>query len=126
SMMTAPDIRRRLRAIRERGGRVVVVDPRRTETARDAHEHLAILPGGDAAFLLALAQTLVAEGRIDRTSIGQLAVGWEEIERRLQPFSPERVALAVGVDAETIRRIAREFADAPTSVVYSRVGVCNN
>ncbi len=126
SMMTAPDVRRRLRAIRERGGRIVVVDPRRTETAREADEHIAILPGGDAAFLLAMAHVLIADGRVDRAAIERLAVGWDEIERRLQHFSPERVSQSVGIDAATIRRIAREFADAPTSAVYSRLGVCNS
>ena len=66
SVMTAPDMRRRLRAVRERGGKVVVVDPRRTETAKEADEHVAIRPGGDAAFLLAMAQVLVERGRVDR------------------------------------------------------------
>src|SRR5438105_481039 len=63
SVMTAPDMRRRLRAVRERGGKIVVVDPRRTETAKEADEHVAIRPGGDAAFLLAMARVLVERGR---------------------------------------------------------------
>jgi anaerobic selenocysteine-containing dehydrogenase len=126
SFLTAPDIRKRLLAIRQRGGRVVVVDPRRSETAREADEHLAILPGGDAAFLLSLIHMLAAEGRIDRAWIEKLASGWETIEPRLAAFSPERVEALVGIDAATIRRIAREFASAPSSVAYSRVGVCNN
>jgi anaerobic selenocysteine-containing dehydrogenase len=104
---------------------VVVVDPRRTETAREADEHVAIVPGGDAAFLLSLAQVLVDEGRVDRPRIERLAKGWEAIERRLKAFSPERVAPVVGINAATIRRLAREFADAPSAVAYSRVGVCN-
>jgi anaerobic selenocysteine-containing dehydrogenase len=126
SLLTAPDVRKRLHAIRQRGGRVVVVDPRRSETAREADEHIAILPGGDAAFLLSLVHVLAAEGRIDRTRIERLASGWDTIESRLAAFSPERVEPMVGVDAQTIRRIARAFADAPTSVAYSRVGVCNS
>ncbi len=126
SLMTAPDVRKRLQAIRARGGRVVVVDPRRTETAREADEHVAILPGGDAAFLLAMTQVLVAEGRVDRANVDRLARGWSEIESRLAAFTPERVARSVGIDAETIRRLAREFAAAPTGVAYSRVGVCNS
>src|SRR5437879_10989970 len=69
SVMTAPDMRRRLRAVRERGGKIVVVDPRRTETAKEADEHVAIRPGGDAAFLLAMAQVLVERGRVDRRFI---------------------------------------------------------
>jgi anaerobic selenocysteine-containing dehydrogenase len=126
SLMTAPDIRRRLRAIRERGGRIVVVDPRRTETAREADEWIAIRPGGDAELLIAMVQTLVEDGKINERRIETMARGWTEIRRRLSAFTPERVAACIGVDAETIRRLAREFADAPASVVYSRVGACNN
>ena len=105
---------------------MVVVDPRRTETARDADEHVAIVPGGDAAFLLAMAQTIVSEGLARRGHIERLSAGFEQIERRLSGFTPERVAAATGVEAQTIRRLAREFAAAGTSVAYSRVGVCNN
>ncbi len=126
SLMTAPDIRRRLRAIRQRGGRIVVVDPRRTETAREADQWIAIRPGGDATLLLAMVKTLVDDGNIDEQRIDGMAHGWAEIRQRLDAFTAERVAARVGVEAETIRRLAREFAAAPTSVVYSRVGVCNN
>ncbi len=126
SLMTAPDVRRRLRAIRQRSGRIVVVDPRRTETAREADEWIAIRPGGDAALLIAMVQTLIEDGRIDEHRINKMARGWIEIRQRLAAFTPERVAAGVGIDARTIRRLAHEFADAPTSVVYSRVGTCNN
>jgi anaerobic selenocysteine-containing dehydrogenase len=126
SLMTAPDVRRRLRAIRQRGGRIVVVDPRRSETAREADEWIAIRPGGDAALLLAMVQTLVDDGKIDEHRIDKMAGGWTEIRQRLAVFTPERVAAGIGIEAKTIRRLAREFADAPSSVVYSRVGTCNN
>ncbi|MGD9720874.1 MAG: molybdopterin-dependent oxidoreductase [Pirellulales bacterium] len=125
SFMSAPNFRQRMKAIRDRGGRVVVVDPWRSETAREADEHLTILPGGDAAFLLALAHVLVAEGRTDRAGIEKMADGWPAIERALTAFSPERVERSVGIDAVTIRRIAHEFAAALTAVAYTRVGVCN-
>jgi anaerobic selenocysteine-containing dehydrogenase len=124
SVMTAPDMRRRLRAVRERGGKLVVVDPRRTETAKEANEHVAIRPGGDAAFLLAMAQVLVARGRVDRKFLDETTSGWAEIERRLATFTPARVAAFTGVPAETIERLALEFADARSAVCYSRVGVC--
>ena len=104
----------------------MVVDPRRTETARDADEHVAILPGGDAAFLLSMAQVIVAEGLVRRDHIARLAVGFDEIERRLAPFTPERVATSTGIEPGTIRRLAHEFVAARTAVAYSRVGVCNN
>jgi len=124
SVMTAPDMRRRLRAVRERGGKVVVVDPRRTETAKEADEHVAIRPGGDAAFLLAMAQVLVERGRVDWRFIEGTTDGWPEIERRLTAFTPARVAAFAGVPADVIERLALEFADARSAVCYSRVGVC--
>src|SRR6185369_197203 len=107
-----PDMRRRLRAVRERGGKVVVVDPRRTETAKEADEHVAIRPGGDAAFLLAMVRVLVEQDRIDRQFLESATSGWPEIERRLAAFTPARVAAMAGVPAETIERLALEFADA--------------
>ena len=126
SFLTAPNIRERLQGIRRRGGRVVVVDPRRTETAREADEHVAILPGGDAAFLFSIAHVIVNEQLVRREHVDRLSVGFAEIERRLAPFTPQSVAGTTGIDPATIRRLAREFAAAPTSVAYSRVGVCNN
>jgi anaerobic selenocysteine-containing dehydrogenase len=126
SLLTAPNIRRRLQEIRQRGGKIVVVDPRRTETARDADEHIAILPGGDAALLLSMVQVIVAEGHADLAGIQREAIGWQEIERRLPKFTPERVASQVGIPAETIRRLAHDFRSAASPVAYSRVGVCNN
>src|SRR5438034_547822 len=124
SVMTAPDMRRRLRAVRERGGKVVVVDPRRTETAREADEHVAIRPGGDAAFLLAMARVLVERGRVDRRFLESRTSGWPDVERRLAAFTPTRVAAFAGVPADTIERLALEFAGARSGVCYSRVGVC--
>jgi len=126
SFLTAPNIRERLQGIRQRGGRVVVIDPRRSETAREADEHLAILPGGDAAFLLSLVQVILQEGLARRDRIAGLSIGFEEIERRLIHFTPERVAAVTGLVPDVIRRVAREFSAARTSAAYSRVGVCNN
>jgi anaerobic selenocysteine-containing dehydrogenase len=126
SFISAPNMRARLRALRERGGTLVVVDPRRSETAREADEHVAIRPGGDAALLLAMVRHLVDQERVDRRQLAQVASGWEEIERRLEPFTLARAAELSGVPSETIARLALEFADAKTAVAYSRVGVCNN
>lgn len=126
SFLSAPNLRGRLRGIRERGGRIVVVDPRRSETARVADEHLAVRPGSDALLLLAMVQVLVAEGRVDGAALARQANGWSVVAAELDRFAPARVAAAVGVDAATIARIALEFATAPSSVAYSRIGVCNN
>jgi anaerobic selenocysteine-containing dehydrogenase len=126
SFVCAPNIRSRLRALRERGGKLVVVDPRRSETAREADEHVAIRPGGDAALLLAMVRVLIDRDRVDRTAIDHVARGWEAIERHLAAWSTGRAEAVAGVSAATIERLALEFADAPSAAAYSRIGVCNN
>jgi anaerobic selenocysteine-containing dehydrogenase len=125
SLMTAPAVGARLRAIMKRGGRVVVIDPRRTETARIASEHLPIRPGGDAALLLAMAQTLLAEGIHDRAFCDRWTRGAEALPGLLAPFTPERVGPMVGsgLTPETVRRLARDLVR-ERGVVYARVGVC--
>ncbi len=126
SFLTAPNVRGRMRGIQKRGGKVVVVDPRRTETAREADEHVAILPGGDAAFLLGMVRVLLDRGRVDRDRIRAVTLGWDDVERLLADLPLERAARLAGVEASTIERLALEFHAAPTAVAYSRVGVCNN
>ena len=126
SAMVTPNVRARIRAIRERGGKVVTVDPRFTETAKLADEHVFIRPGGDAAFLLAMVYALVEANRIDRDAVRQITTGWDEIERRLQPFSPEGTERMTGIAASVTRRLALDFASARRAVAYTRVGTCNN
>jgi anaerobic selenocysteine-containing dehydrogenase len=124
SMMTAPDMPGRLRALRQRGGRLVVVDPVRTRTARAADEHVAIRPGGDAFLLAAIANVLVEEGLVDTgTAATHLADGsLERVSAAVAPFTPAAVAGITGVPDETIRRMARELAAAPSAAVYGRMG----
>lgn len=123
SLCTAPDFPGRLESLRARGGRLVVVDPRRSRTAQEADEWLAIRPGTDALFLMAIVNVLVSEGLV---SIGPRLVaicnGLDDIERVCRDFAPETVASATGLSAESIRRTARELAAAPTAVVYGRIG----
>jgi anaerobic selenocysteine-containing dehydrogenase len=126
SSMVTPNVRARLRAIRERGGKVVIVDPRFTETAKLADEHVFIRPGGDAAFLLAMTQALVEAQRIDRDALRRITTGWDDIERRLHAFSPELTERMTGIAPSVTRRLAHEFADALRPVAYTRVGTCNN
>jgi anaerobic selenocysteine-containing dehydrogenase len=125
SVMNGPNIRKRLQDIRARGGKVVVVDPRRTETAREADEHVPILPGTDAFFLLAMVNCLVTAGRVDETRLRQLTRGWDAVRQRLAPFTAEATDARCGLPAGTVRRLALAFADARTAVAYTRVGVCN-
>ncbi|ORB25228.1 hypothetical protein BST36_08305 [Mycolicibacterium moriokaense] len=124
SAMTAPGVRWRLRDVMKRGGRVVVVDPRRTETAESATEHVAVRPGGDPFLLLGIIHLLFKEGL---TSPGRLAAftdGIDEVRRIADDWPPARAGEYAGVDSTTIERIAREFAAASAPVAYGRVGVC--
>jgi anaerobic selenocysteine-containing dehydrogenase len=120
SLCTAPNFPGRLKALRERGGKLVVVDPRRTPTAELADEHVFVRPGTDACLLFGIVHTLLAENLL---SIDLDVNGLDDLRRLAEPFTPAAVAGVCGVDADTIARIAREIAAAPTAAVYSRVGV---
>ena len=122
SLATAPDFPGRLKAIQDRGGRFVVVDPRRTKTAKAADEHLTIRPGSDAAWLAALAQVLFDEDLVDTGAAGRHLYGVDEVRRLVTPFTPEAVEHATWIAPEVTRRIARELAAAPTAAVYGRIG----
>ena len=123
SLMTAPDLPGRLDALRERGGRLVVIDPKRTRTAAKADEHLAILPGTDALLLSAIVATLVGEELIALPDhLDGLVKGLDEVMDRLRWFTPDRVAPTCGVDAEQIRELARALATTPRACVYGRLG----
>ncbi|MDX3184727.1 molybdopterin oxidoreductase family protein [[Kitasatospora] papulosa] len=124
SLCTAPDFPGRLRALRRRGGTLTVVDPRRTRTARLADRHAAIRPGTDALLLAALTQVLVEEKLTDPGALGEHLEGLDELTEAIADFTPEAVAAACDLDAETIRAIARELAAAPAAAVYGRIGSC--
>ncbi|PBC75404.1 anaerobic selenocysteine-containing dehydrogenase [Streptomyces sp. TLI_235] len=119
SLCTAADFPGRLKALRRRGGRLVVVDPRRTRTAALADRHLPIRPGADAHLLAGLVHTLFDE---KLTAPGEHLSGVDEIRRAIQPFPAEAVADACGIPAADIRTLARELAAAPTAAVYARIG----
>ena len=122
SLMTAPDVKARLKAIRARGGRVIVLDPRRTETADEADEHHFIRPGTDAVLLLAMIHVLFAGGLV-RT--GRVPVsGLEELRTASASWTPARAAGITGIDAGTIETLARTLATTPRAVLYGRIGVC--
>jgi anaerobic selenocysteine-containing dehydrogenase len=122
SLLTAPDMRGRLRRIRERGGKVVVVDPRRTRTADEADEHHFIRPGRDAHLLLAIACTIVEEGLADPGPLLDHVNGLAELRELVSGFPPEEMAAACGIEAAEIRRMARELAAARRGAVYARIG----
>ncbi len=124
SMMTVPDMPGRLRALRARGGRLIVVDPVRTRTADAADEHLAIHPGTDVLLLAGLVHTLFAEGLIDLAQatpwVDEQAV--EQLRELVEPFSAGAVAGPTGLPAERIVALGRQIATAGSAAVYGRMG----
>jgi anaerobic selenocysteine-containing dehydrogenase len=121
SIMTVPDVEKRLKAIQARGGKVVVVDPRRTETASIADQHLFIRPGGDAALLFGVLHTLFAEGLTRETHLP--VDGLEEVRAAVAPMDADAMSQRCGVPAEQIRQLARDFAGANSAVCYGRMGI---
>lgn len=127
SLWTAPGLPRRLRELRRRGGTLVVVDPRRSRTADIADWHLAIRPGRDALLLAALARVLLDEDLVDlHPSYGDLTDDLHRLDEALAGLDPDTVAEACGLDADDIRRLAREVAGADHAVVYGRIGTTTN
>ena len=124
SLWTVPDFRGKARALRERGGRLVVIDPRRSETAAVADEHVSIRPGGDVFLLLGMLQHLFATGPLRFGPAEGHVVGTEALRAAVAGYSPERVAEAAGIDAATIRRLADALRDAPRAALYGRIGTC--
>jgi len=122
SLWTVPDLPARLAELRRRGGRMVVVDPRRTRTARAADRHLPIRPGGDVYLLLALVHELFAR---DLVRLGELAPhvsGVDEVRELTAAYPPETVAPWCGITADAIRELAADLAAAPRAAVYGRIG----
>ena len=121
SLLAAPDVMGLINQIRQRG-KVIVIDPVRTQTAARADEWLPIVPGTDAALLLAVAHTLFEEGLIDP---GPHVDGVDTMRRVAADWPPSRVSAVTGIDEDRIRRLARELAGTDKSVVYGRIGLCN-
>ncbi len=122
SLATAADWPGRLERLVERGGSLVVVDPRRLRTAEAATEWVPIRPGADAHLLMAMVQVITSEGLADLGACAELVTGVDEVVALAAPFTPEAVAEVTGLDAAEIRRLARELAAAPTACVYGRIG----
>src|SRR5262249_13545794 len=120
SLMTAGGIKRRLDELRDRGGKLGVVDPRRTETAAIADLHPAIRPGADAVLLAGMLQVMFAENRVK----ARFTDGLPALREAVRDFTPEMAAQRTGIAADAIRALAREFAGAESAVAYGRVGAC--
>ncbi len=124
SLMSAPNMRARIKQLRCRGTKVVVLDPRRSETAAAADEHLFIKPGADAYLLFAMLNVFFAENLIDLGRLRDFTEGVEKVSELARLFTPEIVAGPTGIPAGDTRRLAREFAAAERAICYGRFGTC--
>jgi len=122
SLMTVPDIRGRLKALRQRGGKLVVIDPRRTETARLADDFHFIRPGTDAFLLMAMVHTLFEENLVDPGAAERLVKDVDLLRLAALSFSPEAVTKHTGIEAEAVRQLARQLAKTPRAALYTRMG----
>lgn len=120
SLMTVPDVANRLKAIQQRGGKVVVIDPRFTETAAKADEHHFIRPGTDVFLLLAMLHVIFVEGL---EKCPNNITGLEELKEIVAEFSPEKVENQTGIAANMVRKIVRAFTKAKSAVAYGRIGL---
>jgi anaerobic selenocysteine-containing dehydrogenase len=124
SMWTVPDFRGKAKALRARGGRMIVIDPRRTETADVADAHHYIRPGSDAFLLLAIVHTLFADKLVNLGRLAPHTNGTSDLEAAVAGFSPEAVAARCAIDAATIRGLAHDLATTPRAALYARIGTC--
>lgn len=124
SLMSAPDIERRLKAIRARGGKVVVIDPRFTETANEADQHIYIRPGTDAFMLLAFINRMFETNAISLGHLDGLVDGVDELKQMVQPYTAKSTEAITGVDADVLAQLVDEYCGAPTAAAYGRIGLC--
>ncbi|HWZ44695.1 MAG TPA: molybdopterin-dependent oxidoreductase [Candidatus Saccharimonadales bacterium] len=124
SLWTVPNFRDKAKALRARGGKLVVVDPRRTDTAKAADEHIFIRPGADVFFLLGMTHTLFEEKLVKLGRLAEHVTGVESVEAAVAGFSAEKMSARCGIPAATIRGLARRLAATPRALVYGRIGTC--
>ena len=124
SLMSVPGFGKRIRLMQERGGELVVVDPKRTETAEIADLHVPIQPGRDPLLLAALIHCVMEEDLGRASHLASFIDGLDQLEQQIAPFSPESVEAELGITQQTIRGIARRYAGASSAVCYGRVGTC--
>ncbi|NCT48676.1 MAG: molybdopterin-dependent oxidoreductase, partial [Paraglaciecola sp.] len=122
SIMTVPHVKRRLKAIQARGGKVVVIDPKRSETAEISSEHLFIKPGSDALLMLAMLHTLFAKKLVNAANVLAITPDLLGVEAFVAAYPPERVAGVIGIKAEDIERLVTEFCAADGAICYGRMG----
>jgi len=123
SLLTAPGFPQKIKSIQKRGGKVINIDPRFTETSKISSQHLYINPGKDALFLLSLLHVIFDQGIEDKTHLSNYLKGLEEIKEIVKEYSPKKTALLIGIDSLEIQKIAKDFMNSKTAVCYGRMGV---
>ena len=123
SIWTVPDIKQRIKDFKARGGQLIVLDPRRTETAEVATEHHFIKPGTDALFIMALLHVIFRDGLVNMGKLAEFTDGIEHVAAAVEAFTPELAERHTGISAATIERIAHDFAGSPAAICYGRMGV---
>ena len=124
SMMTTGGAEPKMKGIQKRGGKIVVVDPRRTESAKMADEHFFIRPGSDVLLLLAMTHTLFNEGLVNMGRLESLvSTDINKVRELVASYTPEKVADMTGITAEEIRRLTREVSAAKSAAIYGRMGL---
>lgn len=123
SLMTSPDVINRLESIKKRGGKIILIDPRKTETARVADEHFFIKPATDVYFLLAIINTIFAENLVNLERLAEFTDGVEILREISNEWTAEKAEEKTGISSEEVRRITREFANSKSAVCYGRMGV---
>ena len=124
SLMTVPDVRNRLNKIMNNGGKVVVIDPRKTETAKIASEHCFIQPGTDVYLLLSILYQIINVHGVSPGRLEEFTIGLDELDSIVKPYSPESTAHITGINAENVKKIAADLCNAEAAVCYGRIGVC--
>ena len=123
SLLTAPGFPQKIKSIQKRGGKVINIDPRFTETSKISSQHLYINPGKDALFLLSLLHVIFDQGIEEKTHLSNYLKGLEEIKEIVKEYSPKKTALIIGIDSLEIQKIAKDFMNSKTAVCYGRMGV---
>ena len=123
SLLTAPGFPKKIKSIQKRGGKVINIDPRFTETSKISSQHLYINPGKDALFLLSLLHVIFDQGIEEKTHLSNHLKGLEEIKEIVKEYSPKKTALLIGIDSLEIQKIAKDFMNSKTAVCYGRMGV---
>lgn len=123
SLMSAPNVKNRLKRIRKRGGRVITIDPRFTETANLADDHLFIRPGTDALLLIGMLQTLFERDLVKLNHLQEAVTDYQPVIDFCREFNLERIAMQTGIHATDIQNLVEQFCDAERAVLYARIGV---